>query len=112
MKKINIITLFLLLFTAPAFAQISGDVVNDNRKLTKELSYKITGHVEGLITIDISVDALGNITSKKVDENNTTVRSTPAKLKAVNHVSKFKFEPGTWFPKYHQATIVIHMVKE
>lgn len=111
MKKLKTLIFFILFCSSAAFSQISGDVVKDNRKVKTDLGYEIKGHLDGKITIEISVDALGNVSSSKVLESETTIKSTPAKLKAINHVGQFKFEPGTWFPKFHKATVVIRMVK-
>lgn len=110
MKKLNTLLIFLF-FAFNGYTQISGDIVKDNRKLTTNLGYSIEGHLTGKITIEITVDALGNISSSNVIANESTIKSTPAKIKALNHLSKFKFEPGTWFPKYHKATVIITMVK-
>lgn len=111
MKKINIILFFALLFTTTSYSQISGDIIKDNRKLTTDLPFTIEGHISGKVTVIISVNDLGEITSRKVLDSETTIKSTPAKIKVLNHISQFKFEPGTWFPKYHQGKIVITMVK-
>lgn len=111
MKKINTLLFFMLLFTSTTFAQISGDVVKDNRKVVTDFPFVIEGHITGKITIKFSVDALGDISTSEVLSSKSTIKSTPAKIKALNHVSQFKFEPGTWFPKYHQGEIVITMVR-
>jgi hypothetical protein len=111
MKKLNTILFFLLLMTTAAHSQISGDVIDDNRKLITDYQYVIEGHLTGKVTIEISVDALGEISSSRVLDSESTIKSTPAKIKALNHVSQFKFEPGTWFPKFHKAKVVITMVK-
>lgn len=111
MKKLNIILFFAFFSTSTAFTQISGDVIKDNRKLLTDLPYEIEGHISGKITIEFSIDASGDISASKVLENESTIKSTPAKIKVLNHFSKFKFEEGTWFPKYHQGKIVITMVK-
>lgn len=111
MKKLYSILLFLLFCSSTSLAQLSGDIVNDNRELTTDYKYVIEGHVTGKITIKIAVDAEGKISSKKVLDNESTIKSTPAKIKAMNHVGKFKFEPGTWFPKFHQGKVVITMVR-
>lgn len=111
MKKLNTLLLFIILFTTAAYSQISGDIIKDKRKLTTDYHYVIEGHLNGIITIEIAVDELGDISSSKVLESESTIKSTPAKIKAVNHVLQFKFEPGTWFPKHHQGKVVITMVK-
>ncbi|WP_107039597.1 energy transducer TonB [Brumimicrobium mesophilum] len=111
MKNLTSLLFLLLLCSTAAFSQISGDVVKDNRKMKSDFKFEINGHLNGTITIDITVDALGNVSSTKVLSSETTTNSTPAKLKAINHVNEFKFEPGTWFPKFHKATVVITMVK-
>ncbi|RYM32539.1 hypothetical protein ERX46_14805 [Brumimicrobium glaciale] len=111
MKKLNAILFLMLFLTSTAYSQLSGDIIKDNRKLTTDLPYVIEGHITGKITIQISVDALGEISSSKVLDGESTIKSTPAKIKALNHVSQFKFEPGTWFPKFHQGIVVITMVR-
>lgn len=111
MFKLNILLFFILFFATTGFSQINGDIIKDNRKLMTDYSYVIEGHLNGRITIAIAVNAEGEISSTKVLDDKTTVKSTPAKIKAVNHVKQFEFEPGTWFPKFHQGEVVITMVK-
>src|SRR5690554_5861470 len=111
MIKINTL-LFITLFTGIAYGQLSGDIVKDNRKLTIDQGYIINGHVNGKIVFDISVNAEGKVTSVKAIDSESTIRSTPAKIKAQNYVSSFTFTPGTWYPKYHQGRVVITMVKQ
>lgn len=112
MKKLIVFLFFILFASTAAYSQISGDVINDNRKMNSEFKFIINGHLDGKITIEITVDALGHVSSTKVLSSESTIKSTPAKLKAINHVNDFKFEPGTWFPKFHKATVVITMVKK
>jgi hypothetical protein len=111
MKKLNTL-LFASLFSFAAFGQLSGDIVNDNRKLTSKQGYIINGHVNGKIVFDIAVNAEGEVSSATVFESESTVKSTPAKIKARNYVSTFTFAPGTWYPKHHQGRIVITIVKQ
>lgn len=104
--------LFITLFAGLSYGQLSGDIVKDNRKLTVDQGYIINGHVNGKIVFDISVNAEGKVTSAKAVDSESTIRSTPAKIKARNYVSSFTFAPGTWYPKYHQGRVVITMVKQ
>lgn len=99
------------LFTLTSWSQLSGDVVDDKRKMTSDKSFVLEGNHNGKIAFNISVNAKGEISGIKILEGETTIKSTPSKIKARNYVSKFKFEPGTWFPKHHQGKIVITMVE-
>jgi|SRR5690554_951293 len=111
MRKLNTL-LFVTLFSIASYGQLSGDLAKDNRKIITEQGYIINGHVNGKIVFDISVNSEGVVTSAKVIDGESTVKSTPAKIEARNYVSTFKFQPGTWYPKYHQGRIVITMVKQ
>lgn len=109
--KIIIAVLFLTIgFTG--FSQLSGDIRDAGREILTETNYTIEGSHNGTVVIDISVGIEGNITSVRIVGNRTTVKSTPAKMKALNYVKKFEFQKGTAYPKYHQGTVVIHMVKQ
>ena len=110
MRKL-ILTLGLL-FPVLVFSQIGGDIKKDGRKLITDQSFVLEDSHEGTIKFKISVDAEGNITSTSVIADETTIRSTPAKIKARNYIAKFKFAPGTWYPKYHQGTIRLTMTKK
>ncbi|HLW39637.1 MAG TPA: hypothetical protein VKX31_04540 [Brumimicrobium sp.] len=109
-KKIFITSFITLLFSL-TYGQISGDITKDNRKPTTNQAFVIEGHVTGKIVFEISVDNEGKVTSAKVIESESTIKSSPAKIKARNHVMTFQFEPGTWFPKYHQGRVAITMVR-
>ena len=109
MNKILIVLICLI--TLPCFAQVEGDIKNDNRKLLSEQLFALQGTHEGVIVFKISVNAEGKITSADVVNEKTTIRSTPAKIKARNYVMGFEFEKGTWYPKYHQGEIRLKMVK-
>ncbi|HTO38748.1 MAG TPA: hypothetical protein VL021_10015 [Brumimicrobium sp.] len=111
MKKIfSVVIGIVVSFTL--FGQLSGDVFNQGRKLTQSGSYILESHTTGKLVFAISVDASGEITSIKSIDKEGTIKSTPAKIKARNYISEnFKFEPGTWFPKYHQGKITITLVE-
>lgn len=111
MRKLNAV-LFTTLFAFASYGQLSGDIVKDNRKMTSNQGYIIDGHVNGKMVFDISVNTEGEVTSAKVLDSESTVKSTPAKIEARNYVSSFTFAPGTWYPKHHQGRIVITMVKQ
>lgn len=109
MKKYTL--LLLILFPLCSMAQLSGDIKKDGRELVSDQSFVLEDSHEGTIVFKISVNAKGEITSTEVVEDETTIKSTPAKIKARNYIAKFKFAPGTWYPKYHQGTIRLTMTK-
>lgn len=110
MKRL-IMTLFFVLPMA-VMSQVGGDINKDNRALKSDKPFVIEDSHEGTIVFDISVNAEGEITSVKVDPEKTTIKSTPAKIKARNYIADFKFAPGTWYPKYHQGTIRLTMIRQ
>lgn len=109
MNKLILILTFVVPFIG--MSQIGGDVKKDGRALTTDKPFVIEDSHEGTIVFIISVNAEGEITSTKIDSEKTTIRSTPAKIKARNYIADFKFAPGTWYPKYHQGTIRLTMIK-
>jgi hypothetical protein len=108
----RILIALICLIALPAFAQVAGDIKNDNRKLLSEQSFTLQGTHEGVIVFKIAVNTEGEITSADVVSDESTIRSTPAKIKARNYIMGFKFEKGTWYPKFHQGTIRLTMLKD
>lgn len=110
MKKLLMITLAML--PCLIWAQLGGAIKKDGRKLITDQPFVISDSHEGSIFFKISVDAEGTITAIDVVDDKTTIRSTPAKIKATNYVKKFKFEEGTWFPKHHQGTVRLSLIRK
>ena len=108
----NLILISFLFFATASFAQLSGDIVRDGRQLIKGDSYMMQGNHTGKLVFDIAVNAEGDITAVKFVPSKSTISSTPARIKAQNYIANWKFEKGTAFPKFHQGTIAITMVRE
>ncbi|PIE87211.1 MAG: hypothetical protein CSA03_01390 [Bacteroidetes bacterium] len=102
---------FCLLFVSSVnYAQvISGPVKDAGRKMTGEPSFIIEGMKDGWAKYDLSVDINGKVTSVTMVETN--LKSTPAKTMLRNHVKKYTFEPGTYYPKYHHVVVKVTMLK-
>ncbi|MFK7784150.1 MAG: hypothetical protein AB8B56_03480 [Crocinitomicaceae bacterium] len=99
-----------LISTSTVSAQlIGGAVVEDGRKMSGEPKYIVEGMKNGWAKYELSVDIEGKVTSAKIVESN--LKSTPATTIIRNHVKKFSFEKGTYYPKYHHAIVKITMVK-
>mgnify|MGYP007025784491 CR=1 FL=1 len=100
---------FLTLWSSANAQLIEGAIVNDGRQILGEPAYIVEGMKDGWAKFELAVDINGNVTGISMLESN--LKSTPATTIIRNHVKKFKFEPGTYFPKHHQVVVKITMVK-
>lgn len=105
----NIFLVFFLILTSTVNAQlIEGAILNDGRKILGEPMYIVEGMKNGWAKYDLSIDIEGKVTGVKLVESN--LKSTPATTIIRNHVKKFSFEPGTYYPKYHHVVVKISMI--
>jgi hypothetical protein len=107
----SIIFLFSCLFSAFSFSQIQGDLARAGRSLTHDASFVLESKYNGKIVFDVAVLNTGEISGIKFNPGESTIKSTPAQIQARKYIADWKFEPGTHFPKFHQARIIITMVK-
>jgi hypothetical protein len=106
----NLLFLLCLLLTSTASAQlIGGKVVEDGRKITGQPKFIVEGMKDGWAKYELSVDINGKVTSATMVESN--LKSTPATTLIRNHVKKFTFEKGTYYPKHHHVIVKITMVR-
>lgn len=108
MKRL-LLTLFLISTTVANAQLLSGAIIEDGRQITGDAKYIVEGMKNGWAKYDLSVDIEGKVTGVKLVESN--LKSTPATTIIRNHVKKFTFAPGTYFPKYHHVIVKITMVK-
>lgn len=102
----------LLLGAFTSFGQmLSGDLKDSGRKKVSETPYVMESHTSGFVTYELTVNNEGNVTSTRLVGNKTTVKSTPARMKAREHVMKFKFEKGNHYPKFQTVVVKITLVK-
>ena len=100
----------LLLLSSISYGQIlSGDLVDEGRKMTSETSFVVEGMVNGYAIYELAVNRNGKVTNATLV--NSDLKSTPAKYEIRNYVTKIKFEPGTYYPKFHHAKVKITTVK-
>lgn len=105
------IVVVLLLFSNYSFGQIiSGTLKDEGRKVLDNPNFIINGRANGYAKYELAVDRNGNVTSAR--KVKTNIRSTPTLISVKNHVNKFKFEKGTYYPKFHHVVVKITVVKE
>lgn len=104
----NIILLLFVFLGVNTMAQnrITGDLRNDERKIVKDIDYTLKYKNEGRITIDIVVNIDGRVTSAKVNQAHTTIRSTPMQIELKNRAKTLKFESCYHCPKFHNGSVV------
>jgi hypothetical protein len=108
-----VILLFFVLATAmqSAFGQLSGEIVNDGRKLLTPFNYLVQGTKSGVVVVEIAVNIDGEVTSVQVIPNESSIVSTPSLMAVKNHVKTLKFEKGYHFPKFHRGRMKIVVEK-
>jgi len=105
--------LYVLFFgTLPLFAQISGDIVSDGRKIETGIPYSISGHQPGKFVFKIAVNMDGKVTSCVLQKDQSTLVSTPLMMKAKNSIlTGLTFERGYAFPEFHYGFVTIEVVQ-
>jgi len=76
--------------------------------LTKP-AYIVEGMANGWIKLELAVDRTGKVTS--VRQVDTNIKSTPARFEVKKYVRTFKFQPGTYYPKFHHVIVKITVMK-
>lgn len=101
--------LLLLLWSFNSSAQmLGGTLVEEGRKLVSEIKYVQESNVNGWVIYELAVDREGNVTGITLEESST--KSTPAKVQVRNYLSKLKFEKGTHYPQFHHVRVKITLV--
>lgn len=100
--------LLILLSVFPAYSQlVSGDLIQEGRKLISTSTFKVTGSTKGVIYYELAVDREGNVTSDRLLVDKTTVASTPTRMRAKTLVRELKFEKGTYYPQFHHVVVKV-----
>lgn len=110
MFRFLIPALFTFCFSAQSQI-LDGTLVLEGRKLlTENFTYTYPGTVTGWAIFELAVDAMGNVTSIRLDETN--LKSTPSKYELRNKLNQLKFEGATYYPKFQHVRIKLNVVKE
>lgn len=102
------LTFCIFLLSATCHAQMMrGTLMDEGRTILGTPEYTIEGISEGYAEYQLAVNREGDVTSARLIKSN--LKSTPAKYEIRNHVVKFKFEKGTYYPKFHHVDVKITM---
>jgi hypothetical protein len=111
MKKLIVVFITFMMFNHSYSQIISGEILDSGRKMLTMSDFKIKSDRSGEVVFDIAVDIKGDVTSAIILSSLTTIKSTPLKMDAKNLINTFKFEPGTFYPKFHHCKIKITFVE-
>lgn len=100
--------LFLLLASSSHAQLLSGTLVEEGRKAITNIQFVQEGTANGYIIYELAVDREGNVTGLNLIES--TINSTPTKVKVRNYLKTVKFEKGTHYPAFHHVRVKITMV--
>lgn len=108
-----LLVLFLLCSVSELNAQLlSGELLDDKRKITTQTDFKIISRYEGFVVYEVAVDNEGKVTSTRFISNESTIQSTPANMEAKEYLKTLKFAPGTYYPKHHHVMVKVTYVKQ
>lgn len=104
----------LLLFVSHySFAQLSGEISKDQRKIETNIPYKISGTKTGKFVFEIAVNVDGKVTGCILLTDQSTLVSTPLMMKAKNQIIMgLKFERSYTSPEFHKGIVTIVVEKE
>lgn len=105
----KILFLFLLLSPLSQAQLVSGTLLEEGRKMVSDVSFIREGTIDGWAIYKLAVNREGNVTSATLEEAN--FNRTSAKIQLRNYLMTLKFEPGTYYPKFHHVNIKITLVK-
>lgn len=100
---------FLFLSTFSNAQLVSGTLLEEGRKMVSEISFIQEGTIDGWAIYKLAVNRKGEVTSATLEDAN--FNRTSAKVQLRNYLMTLKFEPGTYYPKFHHVNIKITLVK-
>jgi hypothetical protein len=107
MKKTSLLS-FLLFFSYFAHTQvISGGSLDAERKLLDATaSFTIeSASTKGHLIVECAVNRDGKVTGTRTLSDKSTVKSTPALMKAENLAKKLTFTPGTKYAPFEHVLV-------
>ncbi len=113
MIKFTVFTILFLSCSTVGYNQIlGGSAIDEGRKCLDTVDFKIADKFTGTVTVLVAIDRKGNVTGVTVQNNGTTISSTPSVVKAQNAARHLHFTPGDYYAKFQHALIQYNYVRE
>ncbi|MCH2233763.1 MAG: hypothetical protein MK078_05870 [Crocinitomicaceae bacterium] len=109
--KTTLLALTVIL-SSSLFAQLSGDIATDARKIENDIDYTLySSSKTGILVFDIAVNTDGKVTSCTFDRSASTCKSTPLMMMGKNRIlAELKFEKDNGFPTFHRGKVTYTLV--
>lgn len=106
MKKLLLLALVLLSYSQADSQVLTGTLIDSGRKLlTKDANFSISSTSEGVVVVELAVNRDGVVTGTKIIGEESTIKSTPAKMKAENAAKKLTFTAGTRYAPFEHVRV-------
>ncbi|AEA42491.1 hypothetical protein [Fluviicola taffensis] len=106
MKKLFLLALTFFSYSNADSQVLSGTLIDSDRKLlTKDASFVFTNAIEGVIVVELAVNREGKVTATKIIGEQSTIKSTPSKIKAENSAKKLTFTAGTRYAPFEHVLV-------
>ncbi|MDR0801157.1 hypothetical protein [Fluviicola sp.] len=106
MKKILLLAIALISYSSADSQVLSGTLVDSGRKLLNtEEKFTITNAVSGTVVVELAVNREGKVTGTKVLGDESTIKSTPSRMKAENAAKKLTFTAGTRYAPFEYVKV-------
>lgn len=106
MKKILLLTIAFLSYSQAESQILTGTLVDSGRKLlTTGEKFTISSTVEGTVVVELAVNREGVVTGTKIIGDQSTIKSTPSRMKAENVAKKLTFTAGTRYAPFEHVRV-------
>ncbi|WP_343605797.1 hypothetical protein [Fluviicola sp.] len=106
MKKILLLAIALFSYSYADSQVISGTLVDSGRKLLNtEEKFTISSTVSGTVVVELAVNREGKVTGTKILGDESTIKSTPSRMKAENAAKKLTFTAGTRYAPFEHVKV-------
>ncbi|WP_300666424.1 hypothetical protein [Fluviicola sp.] len=106
MKKTLLLAIALFSYFQADSQVLTGTLVDSGRKLLNtEEKFTIPNAAEGTVVVELSVNREGKVTGTKIIGEQSTIKSTPSRMKAENAAKKLTFTAGTRYAPFEHVRV-------